>query len=259
MAKGLVKKILSKEEGSSDKISINLNEIIDKIHDGYEYKKGTFFAKRDSFTPSGLTYGAGKCPRYWYLYFEGNEAENTNGWYDVANMDSGTDRHTRIETAMHNAGILVSKEAVLKYDDPPISGRTDAIINWQEQEILTEIKTKTEEGFGRTKKPANYHIEQLLIYMKILKKAFAILIYENKNNHEMLMFPVNLNQKYKDFINYFFDWMRQVKKAFDEKQLPRNPHRMKYNSKNCKDCMFLKVCQEKPEGVIDIEVRKELE
>ena len=48
MAKGLVKKILSKDEQPKDLFSINLNEIIDKIHDGYEYKKGTFFAKRSS-------------------------------------------------------------------------------------------------------------------------------------------------------------------------------------------------------------------
>ncbi len=126
MSKKLVNKILSKDEKHSDESSINLNEIIDKIHDGYEHKKGPYFAKRTGFTPSGLTYGAGKCPRMWYLWFEGNEAENTNTWYEVANMDSGSDRHTRIETAMENAGILVTKEAQLKYENPTISGKTDA-------------------------------------------------------------------------------------------------------------------------------------
>jgi CRISPR/Cas system-associated exonuclease Cas4 (RecB family) len=259
MSKKLVNKILSKDEKHSDESSINLNEIIDKIHDGYEHKKGPYFAKRTGFTPSGLTYGAGKCPRMWYLWFEGNEAENTNTWYEVANMDSGSDRHTRIETAMENAGILVTKEAQLKYENPTISGKTDAVIKWNDQNILTEIKTKTDEGFQRTKKPANYHIEQLLIYMKIMKQAFGILIYENKNNHEMLMFPIRLNQKYKDFVNYFFDWMKSGEAAFKEGKLPENPYRVKYNSRDCKGCMFLKVCQTKPVGDIKIESRKDLE
>ena len=259
MAKGLVKKILSKEETTDNNTKINLNDIIKKIHDGYEHKKGTYFAKRSSFTPSTLVYSSGKCPRFWYLWFEGNEAENTNDWYDVANMDSGTDRHIRLEDAVENAGILVTREAKITFDDPPISGKTDVVLMWEGQEILTEIKTKNEEGFYRTKKPASYHIEQLLIYMKILKKAFGILIYENKNNHEMLMFPIHLNQKYKDFINYLFDWMKEVKKAFDEKKLPENPNRMKYNSKMCKDCMFIKVCPTKPVGDVKIELRKDLE
>lgn len=260
MAKGLVKKILSKDEPASDNTTnINLNKILEKIHEGYEYKNGSYFAKRDSFTPSSLTYGPGKCPRYWYLYFEGNEAERNNTWYEVANMDSGTDRHIRIETAVEKAGILVTKEQKIYYDDPPVSAKTDVILMWEGQEILTEIKTKTEDGFNRTTKPASYHIEQLLIYMKILKKAFGILIYESKNSHEIKMFPIHLNQKYKDFINYLFDWMKEVKKAFDEKKLPENPNRMKYKSAMCKGCMFFKSCQLKPAGDIKIELRKDLE
>jgi hypothetical protein len=258
MTKKLINKIIQKQE-TGEKININLKQIVEKIHEGYEHKKGMYFAKRDTFTPSTLVYNEGKCARYWYLHFEGNEAENSNTWYEVANMDSGTDRHGRIETAMKDAGILISKEERVKSIDPPISGKTDAVIMWEGEEILTEIKTKNEEGFYRITKPATYHIEQLLIYMKILKKAFGILIYENKNNHEMLMFPIHLNQKYKDFINYLFDWMTQVKKAFDEKQLPENPNRLKYKSAMCKKCSFLKSCQLKPSGDIRIEVRKDLE
>jgi hypothetical protein len=41
--------------------------------------------------------------------------------------------------------------------------------------------------------------------------------------------------------------------------LPENPHRNKFNSKMCRGCEFLEVCQTKGEGTIKIEVRKELE
>lgn len=259
MTKRLLSKIMTKEEVPKEVSKINTNEIIKKIHEGYEHKKGPIFKKRVGFTPSGLTYGAGHCPRFWYLWFEGNEAENTNDWYSVANMDSGSDRHTRIEQAMDDAGILINKELSIKYEDPIISAKTDAVINWDGMDVLTEIKTVNDESFHRITKPRNYNIEQLLIYMKILKKSFALLIYENKNNHEMLIFTINLNQKYKDFINYFFDWMRKVQKSFDDKQLPENPYKNKFSNKNCKGCDFFKVCQTKPTGDIKIEARKELE
>jgi CRISPR/Cas system-associated exonuclease Cas4 (RecB family) len=71
------------------------------------------------------------------------------------------------------------------------------------------------------------------------------------------MFPVKLNQHYKDFINYFFEWMKEVRQAFDDKKLPMNPYRS--NSKVCKGCDFEKVCKLKPKGDIKIEPRKDLE
>ena len=135
MSKRLVNKINTKDSSSID---INSNDIIKKIHEGYEaqskIKDGV--RVRKGFTASGLTYGAGHCPRMWYLWFEGNEAKSNNDWYSVANMDSGNDRHTRIQDAMETAGILITKEAVLKNEDPVISMRTDAIIKWEDQEII---------------------------------------------------------------------------------------------------------------------------
>jgi CRISPR/Cas system-associated exonuclease Cas4 (RecB family) len=259
MAKSLINKLVEKPKKDEDN-TIDTQAIVDKIKEGYAAQRKPSFKKRDSFTPSTLTYGAGKCPRFWYLWFEGNEAESKTDWYAVANMDSGTDRHGRIEKAMEHAGILVTNEERLSYDDPPISGRTDAVIQWEDHNILTEIKTLNEDSFHYLNvkgEPRKYHVEQLLIYMKILKKSFAFLIYESKNSHELSIFPVNLSQHYKDFINYFFGWMKEVKEASDNKQLPMIPYRS--NSKVCKGCDFEKACKLKPKGDIKIEPRKDLE
>jgi CRISPR/Cas system-associated exonuclease Cas4 (RecB family) len=259
MAKSLISKLVEKPKKSEENL-IDSQAIVDKIKEGYALQRKSSFKKRDSFTPSTLTYGAGKCPRFWYLWFEGNESDVKTDWYSVANMDSGTDRHGRIEKAMESAGILVTNEERLSYEDPPISGRTDAIINWNDMDILTEIKTLNEDSFhylnvkGEARK---YHVEQLLIYMKILKKSFAFLIYESKNSHELSLFPIKLTDHYKNFINYFFDWMREVKKASDDGLLPENPYRS--NSKVCKGCDFETVCRTKPKGDIKIAPRKDLE
>ena len=71
------------------------------------------------------------------------------------------------------------------------------------------------------------------------------------------MFPIKISQHYKDFINYFFDWMREVKKASDEGLLPENPYRS--NSKVCKGCDFQTACYAKPKGDIKIKPRKDLD
>ena len=60
------------------------------------------------------------------------------------------------------------------YDDPPIFGYGDVMLNWEGEEILGEIKTMMNEGFEYRKasgKAKNGHLMQLLIYMKILKRV----------------------------------------------------------------------------------------
>jgi hypothetical protein len=93
--------------------------------------------------------------------------------------------------------------------------------------------------------------------MKILKQQVGAIVYENKNTHEILVIPVVANEDYVKFIDYFFDWMRKVKKAFDDKELPERGYRK--DSKVCKSCPIEKVCDSKDKGVIKIERRKELE
>jgi len=117
------------------------------------------------------------------------------------------------------------------------------------------IVDKIKEGYALQRK-ASFK-KRDLIYMKILKKSFAFLVYESKNSHELSLFPVKLTDHYKNFINYFFDWMREVKKASDDGLLPENPYRS--NSKVCKGCDFETVCRTKPKGDIKIAPRKDLE
>jgi CRISPR/Cas system-associated exonuclease Cas4 (RecB family) len=92
--------------------------------------------------------------------------------------------------------------------------------------------------------------------MKILNLKYGVIVYENKSTHEILSIPVTVTEERKEFINYLFDWMQRVKKAFDEKQLPERAYRK--NSKICQACPLEKVCDERGPGVIKIERRKEL-
>jgi CRISPR/Cas system-associated exonuclease Cas4 (RecB family) len=256
MAKNLISKLIKKED-----TGIDLSIIAEKIYEGYVKVNGDGKVdQKNTFAPSQLVYGQGHCPRYWYLAFEGGFFENKNDGIAIAKMNTGTDAHTRIEKALKQTDILEWAEQYVTYDDPPIRGKMDALLSINNKQIAMELKTATDEAFNYHKQnnhATGYHIEQLLIYMKILNLAMGVIVYSNKSTSEILSIPIVLEDKHVKFIEYFFDWMRQVKKAFNEKQLPERGYRK--DSKVCKACPLEKICDSKDKGVIKIERRKELE
>ena len=242
-----------KKAEESPKSFLNTQGLIDKINYGYIAKRETKFAKKNSFAPSTIAYSHGECPRYWYLAFEGAMFEDNADAYGGANMTSGTKSHERIQQAMADAGILKDSEFKITWNDPPIFGFGDVILDWAGEDLLGEIKTMPSEGFEYRKasgKPKLGHLVQLLIYMKILNKTKAVLIYENKNNHDLLVIPVEISDYYIRWVNQTFDWMRTVRKAWEDKQLPEKNYRS--NSKICKTCPIQKTCAEAGKGLIKI-------
>jgi CRISPR/Cas system-associated exonuclease Cas4 (RecB family) len=156
---------------------------------------------------------------------------------------------------MSDAGILVDSEFKVVSNDPPIFGFGDVILNWGGEELLGEIKTMQNEAFEYRKtagKPKTGHLIQLLIYMKILNKTKAVLIYENKNNHDLLILPVEVQAgSYAvEWVNQAFEWMRSVRKAWENKQLPEKNYRS--NSKICKTCPLRATCDDAGKGEIKL-------
>jgi hypothetical protein len=76
------------------------------------------------------------------------------------------------------------------------------------------------------------------------------MIYENKNNHELVTLPVVVNDHYRNWVDQAFDWMRMVHKNWQDRQLPEVPYRS--NSKICKVCPIKKACDEAEKGTIKI-------
>jgi CRISPR/Cas system-associated exonuclease Cas4 (RecB family) len=172
--------------------------------------------------------------------------------------------HERIQKAMLDSGVAKefiddkgqkTTEFKITYTDPPIFGFGDAILNWGGDEIMGEIKTMSNEAFEYRKtagKPKTGHLVQILIYMKILGKSKGVLIYENKNNHELLAFPIEVTpgSYYVGWVNQTFEWMRTVRKAWTDRTMPEKNYRS--NSKICKTCPLSKVCAEAGKGDIKI-------
>ena len=230
-----------------------LDGLIEKINSGYIAKRGPRHQQKKSFAPSTIAYGHGECPRYWYLAFEGGVFEDHADAFAGANMTNGIKGHERIQQAIKDAGIMIQDEFKITYEDPPIFGFGDALVEWDGEELLVEIKTAMQEGFEyrkKTRKAKLGHLVQVLIYMKILKKAKAVIIYENKNNHELLAIPVEVNDYFRGWVDQAFEWMRTVRKAWEDKKLPTKNYRS--NSKICKTCPLRAVCDQAGEGEIKI-------
>lgn len=254
MAKSLLQQVMLKPIQRKIESFLDTDELIAKINSGYTIKRVDKFTTKKTFAPSTIAFSHGECARYWYLAFEGGIFEDNADAYGGANMTAGTKSHERIQEAMGNVpDFLIDSEFKITSNDPPIFGYGDVMLNWEGKELLGEIKTMPSEGFEYRKnvgKAKTGHLIQLLIYMKILKKDKAVLIYENKNNHELLILPVELNDYYAGWVDRAFDWMREVRKAWESKTLPEKNYRS--NSKICKTCPISKICAEAGTGDIKI-------
>jgi CRISPR/Cas system-associated exonuclease Cas4 (RecB family) len=254
--KNLLNQVMEKAADAKGAVveGIDPEALIEKIQSGYIANRGPRHQQKKTFAPSTIAYGHGECARYWFLAFEGGTFEDNADPFAGANMTNGTLSHGRIQKAMADAGILVADEFKITYSDPPIFGYGDVMLDWEGEELLGEIKTMMNEGFEYRKmhrRPKAGHLIQLLIYMKILQKKKAVLIYENKNNHELLVLPVEINDYYIKWVNQAFEWMRTVRKAWENKTLPEKNYRS--NSKICKSCPLAKVCADAGKGDIKID------
>ena len=275
MAKNLLEQVMTK---STKKKVTNSEEdenfvegLPTAINAGYLVKTKTRFVKKNNFSASGLTYGAGECPRYWTLAFDGQITYDNSDAIGVANRTQGSLGHARIQEAIEASGLLAQDmqmdpiprkydqqthpalEFRVKTDDPPFDGYGDVMIDYKGERLVGEIKTIRNDEFEYRKinrRPKMAHLMQLLLYMKVWKMRKGVMIYENKNTHELLTLPVVVSEHYRAWAEEVFDWMKLVYKNWQEKQLPEIPYRS--NSKICKVCPIQKACAEAGDGTIKI-------
>lgn len=249
MSKNLIKKVMVREEQPHPMIPA----MIEKIESGYLVGRETKHRKKKTFSPSSLVYGNGKCPRYWFYAFSGAEFSDDADAYAVANMSNGTLSHERIQKAMMDSGVMIEDEVKIINEDPPIFGYADGMLTWEDENLVAEIKTMREESFQyrkNTNKAPSYHLEQILLYMKVLKMAKGVLIYESKNSHELHIIIVDVSPEYIAWVDQAFDWMKEVRKSWDDGVLPMKPYRS--NSKVCKGCPVKETCFAGPKGDVKI-------
>ena len=258
MAKNLLKNVIGQARAA--KGVLDTKKLIATIEKGYLPESTTEYKKKKSFAPSSLVYGPGECPRYWYLAFDGGDFTSENTPHEIANMKNGSLSHERIQEAAEKSGIFVSKEKKIIVNDPPIFGFQDLEVDWNGGNLPVEIKTTRDMAFQRRKDSGTalpYHRAQLLIYMYVQNYELGMILYENKDTHDLFGVPIEMTDANREWVEKTFKWMRSVRKAWEDRQLPKKNYRA--NSKVCKKCPLASVCNTLPvEGDIQLPSMEQL-
>jgi CRISPR/Cas system-associated exonuclease Cas4 (RecB family) len=231
-----------------------LTKIIERAYESYNEPT---FKQKTSFAPSKIGYGSGKCPRYWYIAFDGAEFDDKFTAQSIATMTNGTMAHERLGDLLKRSSLDVTLEEEFFHDDPPIHGFIDAIVMRGDDEVIGEIKTTRMEAFRVRQakmEPPDYHLIQILIYMYLRKAESGFLLYENKNDHALLIVPVYMTDENTELVEYVLEWMREAKLRWERRELPMIPYRK--NAKECKECPVQATCfdpEKYDEGDVKIE------
>lgn len=233
-------------------------KLLNALEQGYlMQKRADQHTQKQTFSPSSLAYGHGTCPRYWYLAFEGNDFVETTDAKGVVTMANGTAAHSRIQEALTSAGVMVAEEVEIKVEDPPIRGFVDCLIRIDDEVVVGEIKTTSQEIFALKQvsmKPSPNHLLQILVYMRATGKDKGFLLYENRNDLSYLVMEIVWTQKNMEIFNDAMEWLRMVRATWEAGDLPKRPFRSQ-TVKVCSNCPLNKVCwEDKPEG--DVKVPK---
>lgn len=209
--------------------------------------------KKNTFSPSTIGYGHGTCPRYWFIAFNGADFEEKFDALAIANMENGKQAHERLQKLLESTKVLKEIEREILCNDPPVRGFADLILDWTGQEVIGEIKTVKDEIFSARQAsmaPTTSHLVQLLLYMWVEKIKEGFVMYENKNNNELLIMPIVMNERYEKLIEKVIAWMREVYANYKEDILPERPFTK--SSPVCKYCPVKKECWSGEIGDIQI-------
>lgn len=257
MARDIVKNLkFKKYDGKFD-----VKEFSQMLDDAYKAtKKADGEMTKYSFSPSSFGYGHGNCPRYWYMAFSGSYFIDNNDAQALANMAQGTQAHERLQNlikSMPEPVKSVDTEVEIKNEYPPVRGFIDLIITWQDKKVIGEIKTAKQEVWDTRQvemSPSANHMLQLLTYMKLKEIDEGFFLYENKNTQEILLIPIQMNEKNKLIINNLFEWLSGVWDNFQGGSLPIRP--FEKSSYACKGCPIKKECWSGLHGEVEIKAYK---
>jgi CRISPR/Cas system-associated exonuclease Cas4 (RecB family) len=246
MTKNLISSLLNKPKDTK----LNSKKFVKMLNSAYQDTNTVKeFKQKKTFAPSTIGYGHGTCARYWFIAFNGAEFTENIPAANIASMRSGTDAHERIEKLIESTGILKQKEREIKSVKPPVRGFADVVLEIDDEEIIGEIKTIKDQYFIQRKSegiPSPSHLLQLLVYMKIEGAQEGFILYENKNDNELLAIPIQMSEKNEDYIDYVFEWMEEVYSSYKDNILPRRGYTK--STWTCKSCPVSETCLEKEDG-----------
>lgn len=237
------------------------NEPLDRLAIAQTIASGFLAHRRESkdtqkktFSPSNIGGYTGLCGRYWYLAFDGGFFDEKADAMSINTMAFGNYAHDKFQEIFNDLGILVEAEQEIEIADPPIRGYLDAIVDWHGEHVVCEIKTTRSESFmfrELSGKPTAQHLIQILIYLDATGLDKGFFLYMNKNDQSICVIPVEMNEVNRKILDEVYDWLRRVRKAWEDQELPKRPFRKRDNP-TCNSCPLQESCWDGPEGDIKI-------
>jgi hypothetical protein len=157
-----------------------------------------------------------KCDRLLYLGYNGY----LKGYTIVPKLarifGCGSSLEDRVAKYFTDMGIMKDRELPVKYDDPPLSGRIDFIVEHGEHGMMPiELKSINNLGFGKlSSEPKPEHLIQLQLYMHLWGAFYGTVLYENKDNQDLKAFLVSYDER---IITDIFD---RCKRIMDMEECP---------------------------------------
>jgi hypothetical protein len=178
---------------------------------------------------------ASGCPRRGMLEFLGVKPDaspvDTRSHKTFGN---GHGMHRRLQRDFLDMGLFVTKEMIeVPGEDVgiPMHGHADGILHYEDFDFpIVDFKSISDGGFRYVQKaPKEDHVDQVHCYMHLLKKKWAVLLYENKNNHDWKIHWVKWDAKrWRKILSRFEEILDAVK--------VRNPPKRAGNNKQSDPC-----------------------
>lgn len=229
-------KLRQKKEDSVQEVQVEIRKnLVEGIDEHLEKRNKPVFKQVSGFHPSYTN----QCSRYWYYLFNGVQVKSSFSPQTYRIFDNGHSVHNRLYSYFREMGILLEEEIPVSWGTPPIEGTADGIIDWGGRKLI-ELKSISSEGFHYRKlynKPKDEHYRQAQIYMKCLDLDSGYVIYENKNNQEILPIYIEKDNK---FIDKLFKKYTEYYNNYLNNQIPERPY--KRTSANCSSCDLAALC-----------------
>ena len=210
--------------------------IIEHVDQHYLEKQGNKKARKGKLYISEV----GKCPRQIFFEFKNYQPEKRKPETQRA-LENGDKFHQRMMAALYACPDIevVASEVDIPANDL-LSGRVDAIVGVDDKNYVLELKSIGSYGFKLLVEPRLEHVHQLQLYMNFFKIPQGILLYENKDNHQLKEFEVEYDPELSCAL---LENLQQTVSFIQNDKLPPKPEFTKDQEWKCRYCGFRQTCE----------------
>jgi CRISPR/Cas system-associated exonuclease Cas4 (RecB family) len=178
----------------------------------------------------------GKCPRAIFFKFKKAPREEMDARI-LRMFDHGDYIHRLILSTLFSLGLVRASEINI----PPqqiISGRADAILSWENELYVLDIKSINSFLFKNLAQAKEENLNQLQLYLHFFNIQKGILLYVNKDTQELKEFIVLYNRSK---VEQLLKDLSFLKTKIDAGVIPSRLLDFPEN-KECQFCQFKDIC-----------------